>query len=179
MYIYMEMEWKWKGDENHCEVSLLYPCLMKLPQYVLIKKMRGAFSALCPTVQLFGPVQAAPLRLWPYYHLNSWSCLFTEHSACCVPWPSTAVHGAPAAGGMEVEQTRRPNPGYWWVPNIHKHTHKHMTSAHGYEKESSHADVHPHRTMNVSAKCYGNSFESLDNSVYTKAWPTNTATSLA
>lgn len=38
--------------------------------------------------------------------------LSTEHRASGVSRAPPAVHGAPAAGGVEVEQAWRPNPGY-------------------------------------------------------------------
>lgn len=42
-------------------------------------------------------------------------CLSVEHSASCISWPTAAVHGTPAAGGLEVESSWRPSPWHRYI----------------------------------------------------------------
>lgn len=100
------------GDEIH-STSLPFASWNCLSMFQWINE--GSLFALCPTVRLFGTRASCPAPAVAVLRPNAWSCLFTEHCASGVSWPPAAVHGAPAAGGMEVEQTRRPNPGYRWA----------------------------------------------------------------
>lgn len=88
-----------------------YLCLIKLLQYVLMNKWGEPFRTL-PNSLAVRPRASCPDWAVSVLRPNSWSCLSTEHCTRGVSWPSAAVYGAPAAGGMEVEQAGRPNPGY-------------------------------------------------------------------
>lgn len=58
--------------------------------------------------RLWRSVPTSPFQLLQLKH----PLLSAEHRASGVSRAPPAVHGAPAAGGVEVEQARRPNPGY-------------------------------------------------------------------
>lgn len=95
------------------------PHPVKLPQYVLMNKWGEPFSHVAEQSSSSATCEL-PHRAVAVLRPK---CLIlsTEHCARGVSWPSTAVYGAPAAGGMEMEQTWRPNPGYRWVICANQH----------------------------------------------------------
>lgn len=95
------------------------PRPVKLPQYVLMNKWGEPLSHVAEQSSSSATCQL-PHRAVAVLRPK---CLIlsTEHCARGVSWPSTAVYGAPAAGGLEMEQTWRPNPGYRWVICANQH----------------------------------------------------------
>lgn len=53
-------------------------------------------------------------KVWVWGAKVSVQCLSPEHHPGGLSWPASAVHGAPAAGGLALESAWRPHPRPRW-----------------------------------------------------------------